>query len=232
MRKKLGIFFIVLAVILFALYFGTGTILKLISNPEAIEELTVEEIEENKERQAVFQWDAITAIDSVSVITSAKPINKEAIIAQMIVPELEINLPVLRGITTENLNHGVATLYDSANLGEGNFSLAGHNMSSYNVLLNRFYDMPDRPFDIYFHDKKTVYHYVVYAKLYTDQYAFYLTEDAEADRRGKPIVSILTCDRPYEEDQRIFIMAELIDTYAYTSPLELRPSEQTKAYRN
>lgn len=232
MRKKIGIVFIILAVIFFALYSGTGPILKWISNPEAIEDLTADEIEINNEREAVFQWDAITAIDSLSVISTAKAINKEAIIAQMIMPELEINLPVLRGITAENLNHGVATLYDSVKLGEGNFALAGHNMGSYNVLLNRLYDMPDRPFDLYLHDKKTVYHYVVYAKLHTDQYAFYLTENAEAERHGKPIVSILTCDRPYEEDQRIFVMAELVETYDYTTPLELRPSEQTKPYRN
>lgn len=234
MRKKLGILFIILAVVLFALYSGTGTILKWISDPEAIEEITAEEIEVNNQREAVFQWDAITAIDSLSVIKSAKSIDKEAIIAQMIIPELEINLPVLRGTTAENLNHGVATLYDSATLGEGNFALAGHNMSSYNVLLNRLYDMPDpvdRPFDLYLHDKKTVYHYLIYAKLHTDQYAFYLTENSEADRHGKPIVSILTCDRPYEEDQRIFIMAELIDSYPYTTPLELKPSEQTKPFR-
>lgn len=232
MRKKLGILFLVLAVIMFALYFGSGTLLKVISEPDAIEKLSAEDIEANNEREAVFQWDAITAIDSLSIISSAKPINKEAIIAQMIMPELEIDLPVLRGLSAENLNHGVATLYDSVKLGEGNFAIAGHNMGSYNVLLNRLYDMPDRPFDLYFHDKKTVYHYVVYAKLHTDQYAFYLTEDGEAQKRGVPIVSILTCDRPYEEDQRIFVMAELVETYPYSTPLELRPSEQTKPYRN
>lgn len=232
MRKKLGILFIILAIIMFALYFGSGTILKLISNPGAINDLEVEDLEENLEREAIFQWDAISAIDSVSIISNARPINKDAIIAQMIMPELEIDLPVLKGLTAENLNHGVTTLYDSVRLGQGNFALAGHNMGSYNVLLNRLYDMPDRPFDIYFHDKKTVYHYVVYAKLHTDQYAFQYTENAEADRHGSPIVSILTCDRPYEEDQRIFIMAELYDTYPYSTPLELKPSEMTLPYRN
>lgn len=228
MRKILGILFIILALILFGLYFGTGTILKYFSDPEAIQEISHEEIQENNEREAIFQWDAITAIDSISVLKAAGPINKEAIIGQLMIPELEIDLPVLRGLTAENLNHGVATLYDHVRMGAGNFAIAGHNMAQHNVLLNRLYDMPDRPFDLYLHDKKTVYHYVIYAKLHTDQYAFHYTEDAEADRHGSPIVSILTCDRPYEDDQRIFVMAELVDTYPYTVPLELKQSEKTK----
>lgn len=217
---------------MFALYFGSGTILKIIQNPDAINELSVDELEENTDREAIFQWDAISAIDSVSILSNAKPINKDAIIAQMVMPELEIDLPVLKGLNAQNLNHGVATLYDGLELGKGNFALAGHNMATYNVLLNRLYDMPDRPFDLYIYDKKTVYHYVTYAKLHTDQYAFQYTEDSEAENRGKPIVSILTCDRPYEEDQRIFIMAELYDSYPYSEPIELKPSEATKQYRN
>lgn len=230
MRKKVGILFILLAMLMFGLYFGTGTIIKFFSksNPEVISDITHEEIQENNQREAIFQWDAITAIDSISVLKTAGPIDKDAIIGQMIIPELEIDLPVLRGLTAENLNHGVATLYSDVRMGEGNFAIAGHNMGSHNVLLNRLYDMPERPFDLYLHDKKTVYHYVIYAKLHTDQYAFQYTEQAEADRHGSPIVSILTCDRPYEEDQRIFVMAELVDTYPYTIPLELKPSEKTK----
>lgn len=228
MKKKLGILFILLAIVMFALYFGTGTILKYFSDPHAIEEISHEQIQENNDREAIFQWDAITAIDSISVLKAAGPINKDAIVGQLIIPELEIDLPILRGLTAENLNHGVATLYDNLTMGEGNFAIAGHNMASYNVLLNRLYDMPDRPFDLYLHDKKTVYHYVTYAKLHTDQYAFHYTEPAEADRHGSPIVSILTCDRPYEEDQRIFVMAELVESYPYTLPLELKSSLKTK----
>ncbi len=222
MKKKIiGIVLILIGVLFVVLHFSTGFILKSKSKVDYIDDMTSEQMQENSRKEVVNQYEAIENLEPVDVILNLKEIDLDNVVGQLVIPELEINLPILNGVTNENLMYGVSTMKNGQEMGKRNYALAGHNYPEKNVLLNRIYTMDDKEIDIYITDKEKTYHYVTVDRVVTDAYAFDMIEDYRAEEFGAPIISIMTCDRPSEANRRIFVTGKLVDVKPYEGGINI-----------
>jgi len=90
-------------------------------------EIIPEEFETNlieTEETAIFDWDAVIELDWQGLLPY---VNYEVSpIGELIVPSVEIRLPILQGTSNVNVSLGAGTMEPDLVMGQGNFSLASH----------------------------------------------------------------------------------------------------------
>ncbi|MFH5835515.1 sortase [Proteiniclasticum sp. C24MP] len=183
---------------------------------EIIETITPEEIRVNEENEeAEFDFSIVEDISVTGTLMESAKINPNLLVGQLVIPSVDMNIPIFRGINNANLLAGAATMRSDQKLGIGNYPLAGHYMKEKNVLFGSLMDVKEGAV-IRMTDKETIYEYVTYEVLLVPDTALYIIDDAEAEKRGKPIVSLMTCYYSSSTGQRYFVMGELVDSYPYT----------------
>ncbi len=98
----------------------------------------VDEIKENhpnlyEDTGITYEWNAVRLIDC---IPSDATINKRLYRGQLFIPALEMNVPIVEGVSNENLYKGASTMKPNMKLGQGNYALAGHLMPDPNTLFS------------------------------------------------------------------------------------------------
>ncbi|MDV3428108.1 MAG: class A sortase [Bacillota bacterium] len=182
------------------------------SSIDYIESVTTEDLSKNQERKAEFDFASVKDVDVNSTLLDISKINNNLIIGQLIIPDLNMNLPIIKGVSKVNLLAGAATMKDGQVMGKGNFSLAGHKMKSKGVLFGSLMDIKKGSI-IKLTDKKTVYEYVVYETLVVPDTEFHMISDDLAKKRGKPVVTLMTCYYSSKTGKRFFAVGELVKEY-------------------
>ncbi len=103
-------------------------------------------------------------------------------------------------------------------MGKGNYPLAGHYMKEKDVLFGSLMDVKEGDI-IRVTDKETIFEYVTYEVKVVPDTAVYIIDDDEADKVGKPIISLMTCYYSSSTGKRYFVMGELKSSYPYTEEL-------------
>jgi sortase A len=195
---------------------------RIIENREKIsqvitEEITAEQIEENEKQEAFFDYEAIQDVEIRSVIKATVNTEKEKmnenIIGQIIIEDLKINLPILKGITDSNLLIGAATMKSDLVMGQGNYSLAGHYTKN-DKFFGRLLEIENGAV-VKITNKKTVYEYVIYDTQIVPDTSLYMLDHERADRKGKPTISLMTCYYTSKNGKRFFALGELANQYPY-----------------
>lgn len=212
MRKILSILFMAIGVILLMLPFITDGIIRYYSKNSSIEGITYDDIEANNEREAVFDYSAVEDVDIASVISGALEFNLDFMVGIIEIPDLDINIPILKGINKANLTAGAATMKPEQIMGQGNYPLAGHNMRNKDLLFGRLMDI-EIGSTIILTDKNIVYEYRVYDTQVVPDTATDMLSEEKSEERGKPIVSLMTCYHSSKTGKRFFALGELIDEY-------------------
>lgn len=179
---------------------------------EIVEEITAEQIEENDEKEATYDYEAIQDVEIVSTIVAAIEKDKteisENVIGQVIIEDLDIDLPILKGVSHSNLLIGAGTMKPDLAMGEGNYSLAGHYTKN-NQLFGRLLEI-EKGTIVKITNKREVFEYVIYDTQIVPDTAFYMLEPSRADERGKPIISLMTCYYTSKNGKRFFALGELV----------------------
>lgn len=118
---------------------------------------TLSDSKEKSSDKISYNFDVISPISSMSY--DAK-FNTSLVIGQLYIPEIELNLPILEGISKDNLYNGASTLKSNQTFKEGNFSLASFNVSEESFLFSNLKTMTAGQ-SIYATDKQTVYEYEI-----------------------------------------------------------------------
>lgn len=223
MKKFISIALIVVGILLISYQLISDYLFKQSHTSEftekITEEVTAEQMAENNEKEVENDFEAITHIDSMETYRRiGAEETPEFVVAQLIIPSMKRNLAVSKGINVDNLWVGVATMKTDQALGEGNYAIAGHNHRIEGSLFQGLEYLKAGE-DIYITDKVKIYHYRTYDNLVTPPDAFHLIEDGVSEDRGKPVLSLMTCARPIEDDLRIFVQAELVDIKDYDQEL-------------
>lgn len=103
-------------------------------------------------------------------------------------------------------------------MGKGNYSLAGHYMKD-NLLFGSLLNIEIGTI-VKITDKNKVYEYEIYDIEIVPDTAFYMLDQDRAKKRGKPIISLMTCYYTSKNGKRFFAMGELIDEYPYDTGLK------------
>lgn len=181
---------------------------------KVVEEISHDEIVENIETDVEFDYEAIEDVNPSNVIFGTMNFDRKNIIGQLSVPEIGLDLPLLNGITNANLSVGATTMKKGQKIGERNYPIAGHYMKNKDLLFGSLMDI-EIGNKVYITDKNTVYEYEIYDTVVVEDTAMYMLEDSESEKRGKPIVSLMTCYYSSKSGKRFFALGELIDEYPY-----------------
>ncbi len=181
---------------------------------EIVEEISIEQIEENNKKEGVYDYSVIEDVDPTSAITGTYKFQGENVIGQLIIEDLGIDLPILKGVTEPNMLAGAATMMPDIKMGEGNYPLASHYRKDPKLLFGNLLNAKEG-MQVRITDKVNVYEYEIYETVLVPETAIYMIEEGQAKERGKPIISLMTCYYTSKNGKRFFALGELVDSYPY-----------------
>mgnify|MGYP000873477958 CR=1 FL=1 len=162
------------------------------TNNYQVSQVTKENIDENLKVEGNFDFDSVKAISSEAVLASQWNAQKLPVIGGIAVPEVEINLPIFKGLDNVNLFFGAGTMKPDQKMGEGNYSLASHHIFTaenasqmlFSPLVNAKAGMK-----IYLTDKEKVYTYEITSVTLVEPTAVEVL-----DETGENIITLVTCN--------------------------------------
>ena len=184
---------------------------------ETIEETPPQVLQENDEQELPaenFDFSQVKEISPTATMLDTTPIDKKLIIGQLVIPSLDMNLCIFKGTLNSNLLKGLGTMKPDDKMGKGNFTLAGHNNGDKTLLFGSLMDIKKGAV-IRITDKKKIYEYKVYETKIVPNTSLEMIENAEADKHGKPIISLMTCDKGTWTSNRFFAVGEFVKKYDY-----------------
>jgi len=132
-------------------------------------------------------------------------LNKNYLRGRIAIPKVGLNLPILEGVSDQNLWVGAGTMKPNQRMGEGNYALAGHYVEAPNLLFSPLHRV-QIGYYIYTFDGNTIYQYK------TTERKILSAHDGEAveNSQGNQIVTLITC-QDLQAKQRLMIRGELVD---------------------
>ena len=184
------------------------------TNKYQVSQVTKEKIEENKEAEGNFDFDSVKSISSEAVLAAQWDAQQLPVIGGIAIPEVEINLPIFKGLDNVNLFYGAGTMKPNQKMGEGNYSLASHHIFTaenasqmlFSPLVNAKAGMK-----IYLTDKDKVYTYEI-------REVKHVTPDRVdeiEDREGVKEITLVTCV-DYNATERIIVKGDFKEVKAYS----------------
>jgi len=199
------------------------------TNKYQVSQVTKEKIEENKETEGNFDFDSVKSISSEAVLAAQWDAQQLPVIGGIAIPEVEINLPIFKGLDNVNLFYGAGTMKANQKMGEGNYSLASHHIFTaenasqmlFSPLVNAKAGMK-----IYLTDKDKVYTYEI-------REVKHVTPDRVdeiEDREGVKEITLVTCV-DYNATERIIVKGDFKEVKAYSETSDDILSAFNKPYR-
>ena len=179
------------------------------------QEITYEDIKRNEvNEEAEFDYAVVEDVSVTGTLFNPDKVNKDLIVGQLVIPSIDLNIAIFRGINNTNLLAGIATMRPDQRMGQGNYPLAGHYTKNKNVLFGSLMDVKKGDI-IRMTNKDTIFEYRAYDVLLVPDTAVYIIEDKIARDRGVPVISLMTCYYSSSTGQRYFVMGELVDSYPF-----------------
>lgn len=153
---------------------------------QAMGQVTRKNIEQNQKKKGMFDFNKVKEVDFNQVVSSAR--KKDAyVIGALAIPDVNMHLPICLGMSDAAMTTGGGTMREDQKMGQGNYPLAGHYMTSKGVLFSPLENVKKGQ-RVYLTNMKKVYIYKIYMKKIVNPYAVYLV-----DNTVKPIVTLITC---------------------------------------
>lgn len=215
--KKLyyiGIIFMFLSGIIVLADFYKNEMLESNISKYQINNISTALIEENKEKEVAFDFHSVEAGSTIDILTTDFDGKTLPVIGALSIPEVEILLPVYKGISNEGMYLGATTLKENIQMGEGNYSLGSHNLIEEKLLFGPLENIEMGQM-IYLTDLEKIYIYQVY---YIDT----IRPDRVdiLNESTKAIITLLTCDNSL--DNRIAVQGKLVEIIKYADAIQLR----------
>ena len=219
-KRILSVLVILLGILVFTLPYLVNVVINNTTKAtvDYIKNTPAEELKKSQERQATFDFSSVEDIDVNSTLIDIGKIDKNLILGQLLIPDLNLDLPILKGLSEINLLAGAATMKDGQLMGKGNYSLAGHNMNNKALLFGGLMNIKKGNM-IKITNKITVYEYMVYETLVVPDTQIDLITDNIANKKGKPVITLMTCFHSSRTGKRFFALGELVKEYPYSKNL-------------
>lgn len=216
MKRMISTVLIVLGIIIIFLPNLNRQIIKynFNKNKKAINKFTSEDLKENDSLEAEFDYESIQDVEIVSTIKDMPKFNYKSMVGEIKIDSIDMHLPILKGVNNPNLLAGAATMKDNIKMGEGNYSLAGHYADKEGILFGGLIDIEIGSI-VKITDKEYVYEYIIYDTKIVPETALYMLDDSMLKKRGKPIISLMSCYYTSKNGKRFFALGELKDQYPY-----------------
>ena len=164
------------------------------TNKYQVSQVTKEKIEENEETVGNFDFESVKSLSSEAVLSAQWNSQQLPVIGGIAIPELEMNLPIFKGLDNINLFYGAGTMKPNQEMGKGNYALASHHVfgiTGANEMLFSPLDRAKAGMKIYLTDKDKVYTYSITSVENVEPERVDVVDDA-AD--GTAEVTLVTCE--------------------------------------
>lgn len=229
LRKTFAVFLILISL---ALIFNSKIRDMMIvwnTNKYQVNQVTKESIEDNKEKEGNFDFSSVNSVSSEAVLASQWNSQQLPVIGGIAIPELEINLPIFKGVDNVNLLYGAGTMKPDQKMGEGNYSLASHHIfqgENAGQLLFSPLANAKKGMKIYLTDKDKVYTYEIReVKKVTPERI-----DEIEDREGVNEITLVTCEDK-DAIERIIVKGDLKEVKSYSETPEEILNAFNKPYK-
>ncbi|MEC3586559.1 class A sortase [Bacillus mojavensis] len=212
MYKKIIIAVLILSGLLLIFSpFIKGSLIAYLSKNQYESELTVKQLQENKEKEAEFDFNSIQPPTLKEAINAGFDRDPKAIIGRITIESVDLELPILKGTTNENLLIGAATMRPDQKMGEGNYPLAGHHLKRKSLLFGPLANIK-KGAKIVITDFKNDYMYSVTSIKNISE----IDADVIQDTKEKEI-TLITCDKAVETEGRLAVKGKLIEIVGHTN---------------
>lgn len=163
--------------------------------------ISYDQMEQNKQAEVTFNFEDVTPIRAADVVTA---LNEDLpIIGEMIVPSVDLHLPIIKGVSNSSMSVGAGTLKEGQQMGQGNFALASHHMRNPKLLFSPLdkVELDDR---IYLRDADHTYIYKVIGKKIINPDNIEVIEDKE----DEILVTLITCNA--DGTKRLMVVGEFV----------------------
>ena len=188
------------------------------TNKYQVSQVSKEKLEENQDTEGNFDFDSVKAISSEAVLSSQWDSQKLPVIGGIAIPEVEINLPIFKGLDNVNLFYGAGTMKRDQVMGKGNYSLARHHIFTAENASQMLFSPLSRAntgMKIYLTDKDKVYTYVIHEVKHVTPDRV----DEIDDRSGVDEITLVTCV-DYDATERIIVKGDLKEEKDYSQTPE------------
>lgn len=185
---------------------------KIVDNyaQEYTAETKPEEMVENQQAEVSFDPNNVGSLTSTDVLEEVLSNNHYSdlpVIGAIAIPDLGMNLPVIKGLDNYSLAVGAGTMKEGQQMGRGNYALASHSLFfgwDYENLLFTPLHRAQKGQTIYTRDDKNIYVYQTTDVFVVDPDAGYVAFDSEGDG----LITLITCTDTYAT-QRIVVRGKL-----------------------
>ncbi len=130
---------------------------------------------------------------------------KKNMIGLLVIDKIDLSLPILDGITAQNMSLGVARFSESALPGQaGNCAIAGHRNHAYGRMFNRLNELKVGD-SITIQTKENTYTYTVSEKIFVQPDETWVLNGTAAQRE----ITLITCHPLYHPTGRLVIKGEI-----------------------
>lgn len=145
---------------------------------------------------------------------NAKPKKTYKVLGTLKIDKLGVNVPVIEGVSAEDLRIGVGFMPGTTPIGEiGNTAIAGHRSYTFGRYFNRL-DELDTGDEIVITTKDNTYTYIVYGKLIVEPDDVSILSRNRQDRR----LTLITCHPVYIASHRLIVHARIEETPSEVEP--------------
>ena len=194
------------------------------TNKYQVSQVTKEKIVENEETVGNFDFESVKSLSSEAVLSAQWNSQQLPVIGGIAIPELEMNLPIFKGLDNINLFYGAGTMKPNQEMGKGNYSLASHRILLGEKAEQKLFSPlanAEKGMKIYLTDKEKVYTYeIVEVKIVTPDRV-----DVIEDREGIDELTLVTCEDS-NATERIIVKGNLKEIKSYTET----PSDVLEAF--
>lgn len=142
-----------------------------------------------KKQKPTYNFDQVKPLSLASLSQAAVSKHDVAAVGKLVVPELNLNLPIVLGVGNAQLAFAAGTLNPGQQMGEGNYALAGHHMANDETVLFGPLVKSQVGMQVYVSDMSQVFVYQVYARHYIKATAVSILNET-----SQPELTLVTCD--------------------------------------
>lgn len=154
----------------------------------SIDNYTREDILNNQNAEATFDFDQVSAISTEAVLQDQFSDSSFAVIGAVAVPDVGINLPIFKGLEYNALFYGAGTTSPDQVMGQGNYGLASHRAANRDLLFRPLTQVSNGQI-IYLTDLATIYTYIIYNIEIVQPSEISVLDEVP----GKVVTTLVTC---------------------------------------
>ena len=156
--------------------------------------------------EVTFDFEEVHSLSIVDILRAQTSKSTLPVIGSIAIPEVSLELPILKGVGKEALAVGAGTMKPEQVMGQGNYALASHYFESKDILFGPLYDAEIGDI-IYLSDMEYVYEYKLSMKEIIEATDVYIIDDVP----NETLLTLITCAE--EGSKRLAVRATFTQRY-------------------